>query len=85
MEFSTANLYGILHWDAKQIKFQSGTIEDHLVIYLQKVASDKHPQFISAPEIPNGTGAAECEALVWYIHKYGIEDQVSGHVWDTTA
>ena len=49
------------------------------------MASDKQTQFISAPQTPDGTGATECEALVWYINKCRIEDQVIGHVWATNT
>ena len=58
---------------------------EHLIICLQEVASDKQTQFISAPQTPDGTGATECEALVWYINKCRIEDQVIGHVRATNT
>ena len=65
MELLSANRYAILHWDGKQVKFQARTVEKYLVICLQEVASE--PQFISAPQKPDRTGAAECGGLVRYI------------------
>jgi hypothetical protein len=84
-ELSSKNPYGILHWDGKQVKFQSGDIEERLVICLQQVCSEKQPHFLGAPQTPDGTGAAQVEAIVRYIDDSGIEDQIIGHVWDTTA
>ena len=83
-ELTADNPYAILHWDGKIVKFQSKVTEDHLVICLQHVSSGTQPQFVSAPQTPNGTGVAECEAVVRYIDQLKIEDQIIGHVWDTT-
>ena len=77
--------YGILHWDGKNVKFQSGKVEEHLVICLQRVSSDEQPHFLGAPQTPNGTGVAQAEAVVRYIDETGVEDQLIAHVWDTTA
>ena len=84
-ELSSSYPYGILHWDGKQVKFQSGDVEERLVLCLQHVNSETQPQFLGAPQTPDGTGAAQAEAVVRYIDDCGVEDQVIGHVWDTTA
>ena len=84
-DISREHPYGILHWDGKKVDFESGASEEHLVICYQHVGSDKQPQFIGAPQTPNGTGAAQAEAIVRYIDSCGVEDQIIGHVWDTTA
>ena len=85
IEESAKNPYKILHWDGKKVKFASGDIQEHLAICLQQVSSGKQPHFLAAPQTPDGTGAAQCEAVVRYIDDNGIEDQIIGHVWDTTA
>lgn len=84
-ELSAEKPYGILHWDGKQIKFNSGDVEEHLVICFQHVGSDKQPQFLGAPHTVNGKGAAQCEAIIRYVDDGGFEEQIIGHVWDTTA
>ena len=84
-KISQERSYGILHWDGKQIKFTSGDVEEHLIICFQHVGSDTQPKFIAAPHTSNGTGAAQCEAVIRYVDECGVEDQIIGHVWDTTA
>ncbi len=83
-EMSAKNPYAILHWDGKKVKFETGDDEEHLIICLQQVSSEQQPQFLGAPQTPDGTGVAQVEALVRYIDDTGIENQVVGHVWDTT-
>ena len=82
---SAASPYGILHFDGKKVKFESGEVEEHLIICLQQVASGSQGRFLGAPQLPDGTGAAQCEALVRYIDENGIENQLIGHCWDTTS
>lgn len=79
------NPYGVLHIDGKKVKFESGAVEERLVICLQQVDSGEIPRFLGAPQTPNGKGAAQCEAMIRYIDDNGIEDQLIGHCWDTTA
>jgi hypothetical protein len=79
------NPYGILHFDGKKIKYESGDIQERLIICLQQVASNVQGRFLGAPQLPDGTGAAQCEALVRYIDNNGIENQLIGHCWDTTS
>ena len=79
------NPYGVLHFDGKKVKFESGAVEERLVICLQHVNSGDIARFLGAPQTPNGKGAAQCEALVRYIDDNGVEDQIIGHCWDTTA
>ena len=82
---SAASPYGILHFDGKKVKFESGEVEEHLIICLQQVASESQGRFLGAPQLPNGKGAAQCEALIRYIDENGIENQLIGHCWDTTS
>ena len=42
-------------------------------------------RFLGAPQTPDGTGAAQYEALVRYVDDSGIENLLIGHVWDTTS
>ena len=79
------NPYGIIHFDGKKVKYESGDVQERLVICLQQVASESQGRFLGAPQLPNGTGAAQCEALVRYIDDNGIENQLIGHCWDTTS
>ena len=82
---SAESPYGILHFDGKKVKFESGVVEERLIICLQQVASGDQGRFLGAPLLPDGTGAAQCVALVRYIDQNGIENQLIGHCWDTTA
>ena len=84
-ELSLKNPYGILHWDGKQVKYASGEVEERLAICLQQVGSEKQPTFLGAPQTPDGKGVSQVEAIVRYIDDSGTEDQIIGHVWDTTA
>ena len=68
--------YGILHWDGKKIKFESGGSEEHLVIYYQHVGATSQPQFIAALQTPNGTGAGQCEATVRFNDALGVEEAI---------
>ena len=64
---STASPYGILHFCEKKVKFQSGDVEERLIICLQQMASELQGRFLGAPQLPVGTGAAQCVALVQYM------------------
>ena len=67
------------------MKFESGAVEERLVICLQQVDSKEILRFLGAPQTPNGKGAAQYEAMIRYIDDNGIEDQLIEHCWDTTA
>ena len=69
----------------KKIKYESGDIQERLVICLQQICSITQPRFIGAPQLPDGKGVSQCEALIRYIDKHGIEKQLVGHCWDTTS
>ena len=77
--------YAVLHFDGKKVLFDSGVAEERLIICAQQVDSGENPRFLGAPQTQDGTGAAQCEAIVRYVDDNGIEDQVIGHCWDTTA
>ena len=64
---SAASPYGILHFYEKKVKFQSGDVEERLIICLQQMASELQGRFLGAPQLPVGTGAAQCVALVRYM------------------
>ena len=74
-----------MHWDGEKVKFASGEVKERLVICLQHVGSEDQPRFLGAPQTPDGTGAAQCEALVRYVDESGIGNLLIGHVWDTTS
>ena len=56
-----------------------------MIICLQQVGSGSQGRFLGAPQLPSGSGAAQCEALIRYIDDHGIENQLIGHCWDTTS
>ena len=61
-----------MHWDGKKFKFASGEVQERLVICLQQVRSEDQPRSLGAPRTPDGTGAAQCEALVRHVDVSGI-------------
>ena len=69
----------------EKFKFASGEVQERLVICLQQVRSEDQPRFPGAPQTPDGTGAAQCEALVRHVDGSGIENLLIGHVWDITS
>ena len=74
----------ILQWDGKKVKYETGTVEDRLFIVLHTIP-DGRSRFIGAPRTPDGTGAAQCEAIARYTDLWGVNDRVVGMIWDTTA
>ena len=46
------------------MKFESGDVEEHLIICPQQVASGSLGRFLGAPQLPDGTEAAQYGALV---------------------
>ena len=81
------NLQGrhyLVHWDGKKVEYASGEKEDRLCILIHVVETD-HTQFIGAPQTPDGTGAAQCEAIARYSDRWNVTDGVVGMVFDTTA
>ena len=74
----------VLHWDSKQVKFESGKTQEHLAICAQMPVEESN-QFLGAPRIPNGTGMAQADALIRTCDKWGIENKVVFTSWDTTA
>ena len=67
----------VLHWDAKKVIFKSNKIDERLAICVQNVTEETQ-HFVGAPEIPDGTGISQCDAIVRYIDNTGIEDQLIG-------
>ena len=67
---SAKSPYHILHFDGKKVKFESGDVGERLIICLQQVASGDQGRFLGTPLLPDGTGAAQCVALVRYRSKW---------------
>jgi len=68
----------VLHWDGKVIKYANRKESDErLAIVMSSPNLDRHTQFLSAPHIPDGTGASMRDALmatmqVWDIPKENV-------------
>ena len=76
--------YCVLQWDGKKIEYADGETHDRLCILLHTLPSGRS-QFIGAPRTPNGTGTAQCEAILRYTDQWNVADRVIGMIWDTTA
>ena len=74
----------ILQWDGKKVAYSSGEIHDRLCILLHTLPSGR-TQFVGAPRMPDGTGAAQCEACIRYADLWNVQSNVIGMIWDTTA
>ena len=61
-ELSAKHPYTTMHSDGKKVTFASGEVQERLVICLQQVGLEDQPRFLGAPQTPDGTGAAQCEA-----------------------
>ena len=77
-------IYVIFQWDGKKVKYQSGTQHDRLCIIVHTLP-DGRTQFIGAPRTPDGSGAAQCEALIRYADLWGVTLHIVGMIWDTTS
>ena len=78
----------IIHWDGKKVKLMNTTVEEHVAIFLQSVMSGRPPYFVGAPHLPDGTGMSTKDAIVHYVTRHGLAenmDKVIGMGFDTTA
>ncbi len=67
----------------------NGNVEEHITVLLQAVMSQRPPQFIGAPIVPDGTGLAMKDAMIQCLNTYDLigtnSKKLIGMAFDTTA
>ena len=75
----------VVHWDGKILKIKGDKESNRVCVYITGIGPADPKKLLGVPETVDGTGMAEFEVVKAELVKWGIKDEVSGMVFDTTS
>ena len=75
----------IIHWNGKILKLEAGKSSERCCVYITGASEEKCQKLLGVPDISNGTGEAQKEAVMDLLKDWDISDRFKGQVFDTTS